>query len=240
MDQTAYRNPYSLIAAEAPIDERASFIRNTYIHLAGAIGVFGVLCAILVNSPLAPMMTSLIQSNRWTWLLFLFGFMGVSYVADSWARSDTSKQMQYVGLSLYIVAEAIIFTPLLFIAHNLAPQVIPMAGVLTIALFLALTAVAFITRKDFSFLGGILSMAFFVGFGLILCSILFGFELPSMLFSGVFILLAGGAILYNTSNIIHVYRTDQYVAASLGLFAAVALMFWYMIQFLLSFSSSRD
>jgi FtsH-binding integral membrane protein len=47
---------------------------------------------------------------------------------------------------------------------------------------------------------------------------------------------AGAAILYDTSNILHRYRTDQHVAASLSLFASVALLFWYI----LSIFSSRD
>ena len=46
-----------------------------------------------------------------------------------------------------------------------------------------------------------------------------------------------GYILYYTSNILHQYRTDQYVAAALALFASVALLFWYVIQI---FMASRD
>src|SRR5205807_9319950 len=45
--------------------------------------------------------------------------------------------------------------------------------------------------------------------------------------------LASGYVIYQTSNVIHQYRTDQHVAAALGLFAAVALLFWYILQILL-------
>ena len=55
-------------------------------------------------------------------------------------------------------------------------------------------------------------------------------------FSGFMIFFAAGAILYDTSNIIHHYNPEQYIAASLSLFASVALLFWYMIQFLMSLS----
>ena len=51
------------------------------------------------------------------------------------------------------------------------------------------------------------------------------------------VIFAGGSILYTTSNMIHEYRTDQHVAASLGLFASVGLMFWYVVQFLMSMAS---
>jgi hypothetical protein len=42
--------------------------------------------------------------------------------------------------------------------------------------------------------------------------------------------VAGAAILYDTSAVIHDYPEDRYVAASLQLFASVALMFWYVLQ----------
>lgn len=49
------------------------------------------------------------------------------------------------------------------------------------------------------------------------------------------ILFAGACIIYTTSNILHHYREEQYVAASLALFSGVALMFWYVVQFLMAF-----
>ena len=55
-----------------------------------------------------------------------------------------------------------------------------------------------------------------------------------MIFAVAMVGLAAVAILYSTSNIIHYYRTDQYVAAALSLFAAVALMFYYVLYLLLA------
>ena len=49
------------------------------------------------------------------------------------------------------------------------------------------------------------------------------------------IVFAGGAILYSTSRVLHEYQTGQHVAASLELFAAVALLFWYVLRLLMSF-----
>ena len=54
-----------------------------------------------------------------------------------------------------------------------------------------------------------------------------------MAFSYAMIALACGYILYDTSNVLHNYRTDQYVAAALALFAAVMLLFWYVLRILL-------
>ena len=51
------------------------------------------------------------------------------------------------------------------------------------------------------------------------------------------IVLACGYILYDTSNILLHYRVGQHVAASLALFASVALLFWYVLQLVMSLRS---
>ena len=160
--------------------------------------------------------------------------MFVGHVADRWARSDKSPAMQYLGLGLYILAEAIIFMPILFIAvYFTSPDVLPTAALLTGCLFVGLTGTVFITRKDFSFMRSALTIGGVVAMGLVVCSILFGFNLGTI-FSVAMIALAAGYILYYTSNVLHHYRTDQHVAASLALFAAVALMFWYILRLVMS------
>jgi FtsH-binding integral membrane protein len=55
-------------------------------------------------------------------------------------------------------------------------------------------------------------------------------------FSAAMIVLACGYILYDTSNVLHHYRTDQYVAAAVALFASVALLFWYVLRIMMAFS----
>ena len=82
--------------------------------------------------------------------------------------------MQYAGLVLYVVAEAIIFLPLLYMAaYFSSPNVIPTAGIVTALLFGG-DHIAFTTRRDFSFLGSILSLGGFVALGVIIASMLFG------------------------------------------------------------------
>ena len=68
---------------------------------------------------------------------------------------------------------------------------------------------------------------------LIAAGTLFGFQLGTF-FSVAMVAFAGAAILYDTSNIIHHYSEDRYVAAALELFASVALMFWYILSLFLS------
>ncbi|MBN2342778.1 MAG: Bax inhibitor-1/YccA family protein [Deltaproteobacteria bacterium] len=224
--------------AESSAEERSTFIRKTYMHLAFAVLAFALLESLFLG-PLLPMMMPMLDkmlSGGYSWLVVLGIFMVVGWIADRWAQSDKSPAMQYLGLGLYVLAEALIFLPLLFIATLMTdPNVIPTAGLLTGALFVGLTGTVFITKKDFSFMRGILMVGGFIAIGIIVCSILFGFELGTI-FSVAMVGLAGGYILYYTSNVLHHYRPDQHVAASLALFAAVALMFWYILRLVMSFS----
>ena len=231
-----YASPYSV--AQSPADTRTEFYQKTYLHLAGAVGVFILLEVALFSIPGIELKV-LTMLQGFNWLLVLGLFMGVSWVANKWAVSDTSRSMQYAGLGLYIVAEAIIFLPILVIATYYTGQsgLVGQAGIITAALFAGLTFVAFTTKKDFSFLGGVLKISFFVALGLIVASMFMGFNL-GLWFSGAMVLVAGCSILYQTSNIIHQFRPDQYVAASLGLFASVALLFWYVLQILMSLSNN--
>jgi FtsH-binding integral membrane protein len=236
-------NPYrswGMIAAEAETSERTQFIRRTYLHLGGAVMAFVALEAVLLNIPGVDEFTmSLLAYSRWGWLLVLGGFVAVSYIANSWANSATSVSTQYLGLGLYVVAEAIIFVPLLVIAQTFGPEgVIQTAGLLTVLVFTGLTAIVFLTGADFSFLRTALMVGGFAALGVILLSAIMGFNL-GLLFIGAMLALAGGYILYDTSNVLHHYRIGQHVAAALALFASVALMFWYMVQLVMSLSS-RD
>ncbi len=229
---------YGYAVIDASKEERSTFIKRTYTHLAAAILVFTAMEAMLLG-PLKettyPMMRAML-SSRMSWIGVLLAFMAVGWVADYWARSATSRTMQYVGLIVYVLAEAIIFMPLLYIATHLTnPDVLPTAAILTLTLFTGLTATVFITGKDFSFLRTLLSVGLFVALGIIVVAVLYGFTLGAI-FSIVMIGLAAGYILYYTSQIQHHYQPDQHVAASLALFAAVALMFWYVLLLLISLS----
>ncbi|CAN5708087.1 Bax inhibitor-1 family protein [soil metagenome] len=226
-----YTNTFgNFSAADALPEERAAFIRKTYLHLAGAVLVFIALEAYIFMSGAATAIAQTIGGGGVSWLLVLAVFMGISFLANRWANSQTSRPLQYLGLGTLIIAYGIIFVPLLDIAvYYSGGDVILKAGIVALGLFLGLTAIVFLTRKDFSFLGPILMIGGFVALGFIASGIIFGFSLGSV-FAFVMVAFAGGAILYDTSNILHRYNTNQHVAASLALFASVALLFWYILQ----------
>ncbi len=230
-------NPYAApgytFAAQAAADERAGFIAKTYAHLAGAIVAFIAIEAVLLNTPGIENLVGLMLGTRYGWLVVLGLFMVVSWIADSWAQSAVSPTKQYWGLGLFVVAEAVIFVPLLFIAQRVDANIIPLAGFTTLVLFSVLTAIVMFTRRDFSFLRTVLLFGGFAAMGLIVVSILFNFALGPI-FTYAMIALACGYILYDTSNVLHHYRIGQHIAAALALFAAVALLFWYIVRLFLS------
>ena len=216
----------------AEASARSLFLKKTYLHLALAFIVFICVEAMLLNwQPAVELAGKMVSGN--IWLIVLLAFMGVSWLANSWATSATSLGKQFAGLYLYVFAEAIIFLPLLLVANAIAPDAIIQAGVLTASLSGGITAYVFLSGKSFSYLGSFLTMASFIALGIIVCSMLFGFQL-GLWFSIAMVVFASIAVLYQTGAVIHQYRNDQYVAAALGLFASIALMFWYILQILMA------
>ena len=251
MNQADFRaaTPYATfgtVAINASEDARRTFIRKTYTHLAAAIYAFVMLEWLFFSLGLQAPFMRMLAGQPMYWLLVIGAFVAVNWVADAWARSATSIGMQYAGWFLTVIAWSVIFIPMLAIANLLTINVqglgtigvIPAAAVSTVVMVAALTAFVFLTRTDFSFMRGILAVSMFGAGALILVSVFTGFQL-GVWFSAAMIIAACGYILYDTSNILHHYRTDQYVAASVALFASVALLFWYVLRILMAFSN-RD
>ena len=212
-------------------NSRGRFIGRTYNHLLGAIVAFTLIEVTLFKTGLADAMANVMLGTNW--LLVLGAFLVVSWIARSAAHRATSMPMQYLALAGYVLGQAIIFVPLLSLADHFAPGAIASAALVTLMGFVGLTAVVFITRKDFSFLRGILMWGGIVALVLIAGGVIFGFQLGTY-FSVAMVALAGGAILYDTDNILRNYPSDRYVAASLELFADVALMLWYVLRLFMS------
>jgi FtsH-binding integral membrane protein len=225
--------------ALSPASARAAFIRRTYAHLAGAVLAFAAIEWLIFSLVPHDMLDAVVV--QWigspiSRLIIFVAFIGVGCLARWWAYSGANPIMQYAGLGTYIVLEAVIFVPLFWMltryAGGNATETLTEAGVLTLCLFGGLTAVVFITQKDFSFLGPILAVASFLIFGLIILGMLFSFSL-GLWFSFAMVALASVFILYDTSNVLHKFRTDMHVAASLELFASIAVLFYYILLILM-------
>lgn len=212
------------------IGDRSDFIWKCYAHVVGAILSFAAIEVYLFQSGIAERITAPLVSNWWLVLgAFILGGWGASHVA----HRIQSTAAQYAALGFFVVLEALIFAPMLYIAAETQPGVIDSAAGVTVLGSVALIATAMVTRKDFSFLRGLLVWGGLLALVGIIASLIFGFELGTW-FSVAMIGFAGAAVLYDTSNILHHYPQDRYVAASLELFASIALMFWYILRLFMS------
>ena len=103
-------------AVSGAVDARARFIVRTYNHLFGAIVLFTLIEIGLFTSGMAEVIMQAMVGV--SWLLVLGGFMLVSWLASRFAHTAESKPVQYMALGGFVVAEAIIFVPLLYIAQT--------------------------------------------------------------------------------------------------------------------------
>lgn len=241
-------NPYDtfgLSVAESAPSERVGFIRKTYTHLAMAIYALAALEWAFFQTGIAERFSEMLMGMPFGMLIVFGGFMLVSYIAEQWANSETSVGKQYAGLITYVVAQSIFLMPLLWFAQHLSVEyapgqqvnVIGAAGLTTLLIFGGLTAIVWLSGKDFSFLGAGLGIAGMAVMALIAASYFMGFGLGTW-FSVGMIVFASAYILYDTSNVMNHYRPGQHVAASLALFASVALLFWYVLRLFIALSSN--
>jgi FtsH-binding integral membrane protein len=253
--------PIEGAVATLGVSDRITFLRRTYAHLGVALIAFAVITGgMMTFATQTSIKFTLWATNGYMWLAVLAMFMVVGYVAERLARSESSRGIQYVGLLIAVIGEAILIQPMIWLAvfklggrentqaileaaytgklmmSSLAAQVILESVVITVAIFVGLTLTVFVTKKDFSFMRGALMIGSFAALGVIVASILFGFHLGAI-FSGVMILLMAGYILYQTSLVMNDFPPSGYVAASLMLFATVATLFWYVLRLMISLRS---
>ena len=198
----SYSNSYNSapeLVAYSTDSERAIFYRKTYTHVALALLAFILVETALLRWVPEELILAMF-GGKFIWLFIIGGFWLGSMLANKWAHS-LSRTTQYVGLGLYVLLEAVIFLPLIYIAlAYTGTEVLSQAAIVTLSLFGGLTAVVFMTRLDFSFLRSVLVIGGFLSLGLIVAGALFGFEL-GLWFSVGMVVLATGGILYQTYNV---------------------------------------
>jgi FtsH-binding integral membrane protein len=226
-------NSYSqTLVADAVAEERVAFYKKTYTHVAYALLIFIALETLLIYT-VPPEWILTMLGGRFTWL-FIIGlfWLGSTFSNNMAFHPDRTKQ--YTGLGLYILLEAIIFLPMIYIAMIYAEgaNLIAQAGLITLFMFGGLTATVFLTNKDFSFLRTVITIGGFVALGIIVAGAIFGFDL-GLWFSAGMIVLASAGILYQTHQIKNEFSTDMYVGAALQIFSSILLLFWYVLRLLM-------
>ncbi|MBV9864470.1 MAG: Bax inhibitor-1 family protein [Abitibacteriaceae bacterium] len=209
--------------AQASTEARLDFIRKTYV-----LFMAGILMSIVggVVSLRTPLWQLVLSTSPFSFLsLFLFVM-----VARGLSRTPG---LNYAALFSFTLVTGILFAPILMAYESLAPGVVTQAAFLTVIVFGSLTAYAFISRQDFSYLGGMLFVALIA---LILGGLanLFFFHSSAMAYWSAWItlLLFSGFVLYDTSRIIQRYDMNDYCGAALELFLDFFNMFLAILRIL--------
>jgi FtsH-binding integral membrane protein len=250
--------PIEGAVATLGVSDRVAFLRKTYAHLAVALLVFAGVTGFMMRfmTETSYKFSAFAFKGQWNWAAVLVAFMVVGWVAEKLARSNTSKGLQYLGLAIACVGEAVLLQPMLwvlfirfghpadfvinadgtaitsFAASGLAIKILMESVIITMVIFCGLTATVFITKKDFSFMRGALTIASFAALGVIVGSMIFGFQLGAI-FSGAMILLMSLYVLYQTSLVMQYFPPTGYVAAALMLFSTIATLFWYVLRLMM-------
>ena len=213
--------------ADSPVEARMAFIRKTYV-----LFLAGILCCMLagVATLNVPALASAALSVLRMPLLAFILIIGASMGAQAVSRIEG---LNYGALFGFTALLGWLFTPILAIYEYSQPGILTQAASLTVITFGSLTAYVFVSKKDFSFMGGIL----FVGLiGLILGGLanafLFHSSMASYLMAWFTLLIFSGYVLYDTSNIMRRYDTGAYCSAALSLFLDFFNMFMAILRIL--------
>jgi FtsH-binding integral membrane protein len=211
-------------AAQASVEERMSFVRKVYaLFFAATLFAVG---GVGVGLMFPPLMMAIIEHPWLTFFALLGGVMGAQAVRHV-------PVVNLVALFAFTTMTGVMISPLIALYTRMNPASIWQAGLLTVGIFGGLTAYVFISKKDFSFMRGMLTVGLIV---IVLAGLLNLFIVgSSALAFGVScaaLLLFSGFVLYDTSNIIRRYPTNEYVAGALSLYLDAFNIFLALLRIL--------
>ena len=195
-------------------------LRNTYLLLSLTL-VFSAITAGVSMAMNFPPMGAIITIGGYFALLFLTSKFKNSALGIVFVFALTG----FMGLTLGPILN--------FYINSLSngSQIVMTALGGTGAIFAALSAYVLVTRKDFSFMGGMLMAGILVAFLAGLATLFFPMPALSLAVSAMFILLMSGLILFQTSEILHGGETN-YISATVTLYVAIYNLFLSLLSIL--------
>jgi len=223
-------------AIDAAVNERVTFIRRTYLHLVGELGGVALATVVILQSVVLQRAAVALWNS---WILYLAAFFGLSLLTRKLLEGRKSLAIQYAGAALWVFFLGLLVAPLAMAANARfgSYAVLGEGLILTGCVFGGLTAYVFFTKKDFSYLGGILSVASWTLLGVAVIAFFLGGFAGSPIWSILWVLLLSGWVLYDTSKLMHRRHVDEYVAASVDLLVDFVYMFIHIVILLMG---SRD
>jgi FtsH-binding integral membrane protein len=213
------------MVSDASVETRLNFIRKTYVLF--LMGILTAVAAGVVCLSVPAVNGAVFGLLRSSPIILFLLIIGASIGAQAVSRIEG---LNYVALFGFTGLMGLLFAPIVALY---APTVVGQAAFLTVAIFGALTAYAFISRKDFSYLGGML----FIGvislvLGGLANAFFFKSGIASYMMAWVTVLIFSGYVLYDTSQIIHRYDERGYCSAALSLFLDFLNIFMALLRIL--------
>jgi len=216
-------NAQPVTAAEASVSDRVAFIRKVYgLFFAATLFAIG---GVLLGLTFPPLMVLAVEHPIIMLILMIGGVMGAQAVRHV-------PGVNLAALFGFTTLTGIIISPLLYVIGRTNPGSILQAGVLTVGIFGGLTAYVFVSRRDFSFLRGMVTVGLVVVIAAGLINIFVGSLGLGFAISAAALLLFSGFVLYDTSNIIRRYPTNEYVAGALSLYLDAFNIFLALLRIL--------
>ena len=214
-----------------PEENRVAFMIKVYQHIGLAIAAFVGIEIVLFGTGIAEKIYDLVSAGGGAvWLLVLGAFMLGSWMAAQATTDLSNPGRQYAGLFGQSALYSLIFAPFLYYAFTVEGQGdVWAAAAITAIGFAALSAVAWITRRDLSFLRPLVMWGVAAAMVLIVGAVIFGANLGTW-FSVGMVALMGASILYSTQQIMRRYPEEAYVAGAVQLFSSLMTMFWYILR----------
>ena len=210
-------------AARASVEERMGFVRKVYaLFFAATLFAIGGVLAGLSFEPL------LMFAYEHPWIMFLImigGVMGAQAVRHV-------RGLNLVALFGFTTLTGVVISPLIAVILRINPGSILAAGLLTVGIFGGLTAYVFVSKKDFSFLRGMMWTGLIVVILAGVVNIFLGASALGFAVAAATLLLFSGFVLYDTSNIIRRYPTNEYVAGALALYLDAFNIFLALLRIL--------
>ncbi|HWS87218.1 MAG TPA: Bax inhibitor-1/YccA family protein [Pyrinomonadaceae bacterium] len=215
-------------AAQASVEERMGFIRKVYaLFFAATLFAIGGVGVALTVEPLQRF------AFEHPWIMFFIMIGGV-FAAQAVRHV---RGLNLVALFGFTALTGVVISPLIgyVLAYN--PASLLAAGVLTVGIFGGLTAYVFVSKRDFSFMRGMLMTGLIVVILAGVVNIFLGASALGFAVAAASLLLFSGFVLYDTSNIIRRYPTNEYIAGALDLYLDAFNIFLALLRLL---NLSRD
>lgn len=227
-------NPYAvhtIAAAADSADARATFLQKTYTLLMLGVAVFAGTLWASANVPAVQELA--IGLYRMGWLVMMLILFGVFYGVRALATKYPINLVAYFGLAFFF---GLLLAPMVLSVAAVKPDVLTQAVIVTLLVFSGLTAYVFVSGKDFSFMGGALSIGVMAMIGILLAGWLFGFDL-GLWFGVLGVVVYAGFVLYDTSRVLHHYPVTAHVPAAIELFTSLVMLFQYVLYLLMSLNN---